>query len=422
MWWGIGLSCLLFVLREILTTVLGWLWLLIHGSGGADTCASGYSLSLGTSGHPECQPSIVTSLLSSFFWAVCMFATAAACLFFSTTSTSAGTFQTPNAHGGTDGNLQDSSAQLLRCISTAAVTRSRDLPVAGGRDSSALAETVGNVFPGEVAWAREVSPCATSGRLRALINYPSVSDEDSTISLSGSQYRRRGTASPWGWVSLVSAQGERLFQVHHPQDVTVAFNGRLSPSRARTVVDVPGSEGETRVIEGSLAVGERVARIDPEYEALCITVGTVYDPLSPSLNRARFQPLSLGATPVAFGPGTDAWLRLPLPLPLVLTDPLDADLSHLETPLLHDSRVLHNHDEVRCTPQFCLSRSFQHTKLTSPGGAGTRVCGSCAPPLEKQPTQLRPRRADLPAQWGARCHYHQLIGAAAACDCSRPAP
>ena len=360
-WWGIGLSCLLFVLREILTTVVGWLWLLIHGGGAAATCASGYSLTLGTSGHPECQPNIVTSLLSSFFWAVCVFATAAACLFFTATSTTAGAVRTPNAHGGADGGLRDSSAQLLRCISTASVTRSRDLPVDGDRDSGASAEAVGNVFPEEVVWAREVSPCATSGRLRALINYPSVSDDDSAVSLSGSQYRRRGAANPWGWVSLISARGERLFRTHHPQDVTVAFNGRLSPSRARTVVDVhSGSEfeGETRVIEGSLAVGERVARIDPDYEELCITVGTVYDPLSPSLNRARFQPLSLGATPVALGPGTDAWLQLPLPLPLVLTDPVDADLSHSEASTLHDTRVLRNHDEVRCTRTFPSATHF----------------------------------------------------------------
>ena len=129
------------------------------------------------------------------------------------------------------------------------------------------------------------------------------------------------------------------------------------------------------MIEGSLAVGERVARIDPDYEELCITVGTVYDPLSPSLNRARFQPLSLGATPVAFGPGTDAWLQLPLPLPLVLTDPVDADLSHLEASTLHDTRVLRNHDEVRCTRTFPSATHFNSYKIDPPPRPWRRYAG-----------------------------------------------
>ena len=74
------------------------------------------------------------------------------------------------------------------------------------------------------------------------------------------------------------------------------------------------------------ASDERVARIDPEHEEICLTVGTSYDS---SVSPKRHGALSVGATPVSFGPVAEQWLRLPLPLRLVVADPPGAELSLL---------------------------------------------------------------------------------------------
>lgn len=366
-WWGFGLSLVLVIVREMLATVFGWLWLLIHGGnvdGGGGSCAFGYSLSLGPAGQLVCQPTAATSFISSFFWAICVCAMGTACLF--TLTRNENSRRVVASSEEVNSGSQDSTAQILRCVNTAVVTRSRDLPLPtpsdGGQgrgsvdDFGIKAETIGTVFPQQVVWARQVSPCAISGRLRALINYPHPDygkylemaeryADDYDFYVGSNQWRHREAVNPWGWVSLVSIEGERLFQPYHPQDVTVSLNGRLSPSRARTIAfDMDAdttARRERSVIEGSLAPEKRIARIDPDYEELCITVGTIYDPGGASVNSNRFQPLTLGATPVDFGPGTDAWLQLPLPLPLVSTDPFGAE------PFDSATDVLRNHREVK---------------------------------------------------------------------------
>jgi hypothetical protein len=380
-WWGLGLLLVLLLLQELVTTVFGWLWLLLpwtnaHGAGGiggGGGCAPGYSLvSVGSFGQPVCQPTVVTSLFSSFIWTLCLGAAfLASCLFVATRMgmgvgtgtrpmTTAGAWEaiTSSVTGAGDLSRGQSTAQMLRCVRPATVTRFRDLPPMIVPDSSSSsprlgaaeerrqrrdaylysgaemdmqleAETVGTVFPDEVVWASEITPCTTSHRLRALIDHTANSSHSHSHSHSG-VYGGGGSGGggAWGWVSLVSAEGERLFETLHPRDVSVPINGRLSPSHtaphATAAVTMAaygdggggggGGGGYADVFDSDV----RVARLDPELERLCITVGTVYDPHS---SPKPYEPLTLGATPVAFGPHTDLWLTLPLPLALVATDP-----------------------------------------------------------------------------------------------------
>ena len=229
------------------------------------------------------------------------------------------------------------TAQHLRCLRPAAVTRRRDLH-ADRSPRGHEHEVIGLVNVGDHVFAREITPSATTHRLRAYINTPGSAAEGA-----------------WGWVSMVSADGERLFETLDSHDVSVH-----------------GGAG-----------GAAPSRIDPRLETVRLAVRALPGDSSPR----RHAPLTLGATPASFGPAPEHWLDLmdfdggAEPLELAATEPAGAE-SPLRNSYEVEGRVAVVH---RGLAEFATAvRHCQHA-----GALGVLIVNN-----EEKPHTARAARAD----------------------------